>query len=228
MNARTQLLLVDDDAAALQVYSELLRTVGYEVWEASTGQEGLRAARERRPDLVLLDVMLPDISGVEVCRQIKADPALPDTFVVLFSGRATSSAHKVGGLETGADDYLVKTIPVDEFLARIRTIIRLQKTTAALRASEQHHRELAAIVESSEDAIFSETSDGRIASWNQAAERIYGYAAQEVIGQPITVLFPEGHEKELATILQDLPCGSRVVNYETLRRNKDGSLVGSL
>jgi len=217
--------MVDDDAAILQIYSELLREEGYEVWEAATGQEGLRAARERRPDLVLLDVMLPDLNGFEVCRQIKADPALPDTFVVLFSSQATSVANKVEGLETGADDYLVKGLPVEEFRARIRTVIRLQQATAALRASEQDHRELAAIVENSEDAIYSKTLEGTILSWNRAAERIYGYAAEEVIGRSVTALLPPGHEGELAGILQDLSRGSRVVNYETLHRKKDGSLV---
>jgi PAS domain S-box-containing protein len=225
MNATTRILIADDDADDLHLYSELLRAEGYEVWEASTGQEGLRAARERRPDLVLMDVMLPDLSGVEACHQIKADTALSDTFVVLFSGQATSVAHKIEGLETGADDYLVKSIQGDEFLARIRAIARLQHTTAALRASEQHHRELAAIVESSEDAIFSKTLDGRIVSWNRAAERIYGYAAEEMIGRPITVLVPPGHEEEFRDIQQDLSCARRVVNYETLRRKKDGSLV---
>jgi PAS domain S-box-containing protein len=225
MNARTKVLMVDDDVATLQLYSELLRAEGYEVSEASTGQEGLRAARERRPDLVLLDVMLPDLSGVEICRQIKADPALPDAFVVLFSGQATSAAHKVEGLATGADDYLVKTIQVDEFMARIRTIVRLQNATAALRASERHHRELAAIVESSEDAIFSKTLDGRIMSWNRAAGRVYGYAAEEVIGRPVAVLIPPGYEEELADILQELSRGKKVVNYETSRRKKDGSLA---
>jgi PAS domain S-box-containing protein len=225
MNAGTQVLIVDDDDATLQIYSELLRAEGYEVWEASTGQEGLRAACERRPDLVVLDVMLPDLSGMEVCRRIKAHGALLDTFVVLFSGHATSVAHKVDGLGAGADDYLVKTIQPDEFLARIRTILRLQNATARLRASEERHRELAAIVEGSGDAIFSKTLEGTIASWNRAAERFYGYAPEEVIGRPVTVLFPPGHEEELANTLNALASRNSVVNYETLRRKKDGSLV---
>ena len=93
MNKTNCILLVDDDPAILQIYSEILRAQGYEVWEASNGQQGLQAARERRPDLVLLDVMLPDLSGIEVCRQIKADAALVDVFVVLVSGTATSVAE---------------------------------------------------------------------------------------------------------------------------------------
>src|ERR1039458_4996998 len=103
MNKTSSILVVDDVPMILQVYSEILRAEGYEVWEAATGQQALQVARDRRPDLVLLDVMLPDLSGVEVCRQIKADPALTDIFVVLVSGIATSVTHKVDGLEAGAD-----------------------------------------------------------------------------------------------------------------------------
>lgn len=114
MNKTTSILVVDDDPAILQVYTEVLRAEGYEVWEASTGQQGLQAARERRPDLVLLDVMLPDLNGMEVCRQIKAEAALADVFVVLVSGAATSVAHKVGGLDQGADDYLVKPLDMEQ------------------------------------------------------------------------------------------------------------------
>ena len=101
MNKTTSILVVDDDPAILQIYSEILRAEGCEVWEASTGQEGLRAAREKRPDLVLLDIMLPDLSGVEVCRQIKADAGLADVFVVLVSGMATTVTDKVTGLGIG-------------------------------------------------------------------------------------------------------------------------------
>ena len=95
MNKTTSILMVDDDPAILEVYSKILRRQGYDVWEASTGQQGLQVARERHPDLVLLDVMLPDLSGIEVCRQIKADPALVDVFVVLISGGAISVAQKL-------------------------------------------------------------------------------------------------------------------------------------
>jgi signal transduction histidine kinase len=134
--------LVDDDPQILEVFSELLRLKDYEVWAAGTGGEGLRLTRERRPDLVLLDVRLPDLSGFEVCRRIKTDPALQDVFVVLLSGEATSPAQKAGGLDTGADEYLTKPIDGQELLARIRTVARLQETTAALRAGEQHYRRL--------------------------------------------------------------------------------------
>ena len=125
MSKMTSILVVDDDPAIRQVYTEILRTEGYEVWEATTGLEGLQMTRERRPDLVLLDVMLPDLSGIEVCRRIKADVALPDVFVVLFSGMATGTDQKVDGLTAGADDYIARPVASHEFLARIRLNLRL-------------------------------------------------------------------------------------------------------
>ena len=136
------ILLVDDDESIRQLFSTCLLREGYEVLEAGTGQAGLQLAQTRRPDLVLLDVGLPDMSGVEVCRQIKTDPALKDVFIAFCSGEATSDDHKVSGFRTGADEYLVKPFGLQELLARVQTLLRLRNTTAALRASEEHHRRL--------------------------------------------------------------------------------------
>src|SRR5476649_2037065 len=140
MKKVSSILVVDDSDEIRSLFSICLRREGYEVLEAATGQQGLKLAHTRFPDLVLLDVRLPDISGVEVCRQIKADPALKDVFVALCSGEATSDDHKVSGLQTGADEYLVKPFGLQELLARVQTLLSLRNTAAALRAREEHHR----------------------------------------------------------------------------------------
>jgi two-component system CheB/CheR fusion protein len=92
------------------------------------------------------------------------------------------------------------------------------------RAAQVSHR-LAAIVESSEDAIVSKDLNGVIATWNKGAERLFGYLEQEVIGKPITILIPEQHRDEEARILQRIRRGERIDHFETMRRRKDGSLV---
>jgi len=115
-----------------------------------------------------------DLNGIDICRQIKAD-ALLDTFVVLVSGKAISAADKVGGAETGADDYIVKPVNPDEFLARIRTIVRLRETTAALRASEQHYRRLVEILP---DAVGMMDLQGRLTTANRQAVEMLGYAGR--------------------------------------------------
>ena len=201
MSTTTRILMVDDEPDFLLVYSQMLRMQGYEVWQASTGQEGLRATRERRPDLVLLDVQLPDLSGVEVCRQIKADPALRDVFVVLLSGMACGVADKVGGLSAGADDYFTKPMAREECVARIQTLVRLRSVTVALRASEQRHRQL---IEMLPEAVGLIDLRGRVQAVNPRGVAMLGYADEaELLAKDIYDLtLPEDHERirrELAT-----------------------------
>ena len=101
----------------------------------------------------------------------------------------------------------------------------LRRELRALKKAEAASRQLAAIVESSEDAIVSKTLDGIIATWNQGAERMFGYTAAEAIGNPITILYPEDHLDEAPGILERIRRGDRVEHYETRRRRKDGTLV---
>ena len=219
MTGTNRILIADDEPAVLEVFSMVLRRAGYEVWEASNGQQCLQMARERRPDLVLLDVMLPDLNGIEVCRQIKADEALLDIFVVLVSGKAISAADKVSGAETGADDYIVKPVNPDEFLARIRTIMRLHDTTAALRASEQHYRRLVEILP---DAVGLMDRQGRLTTANRQAVEMLGYAGPgELLGKSAFDLTPpEEHERMKADTTITLETGvMRNAEYTMLRKN---------
>jgi len=221
MNKATRILVVDDEPAVLQVFSMILRSAGYEVWEASNGMQCLQMTREKRPDLVLLDVMLPDLNGFDLCRQIKADPALLDVFVVLVSGKAISAADKVDGAETAADDYIIKPVNPEEFLARIRTILRLRDTTAALRASEQHYRRLVEILP---DAIGMIDLRGRLTTVNRQAVEMLGSADPgELLGKSaFDLTLPEDHERVKADIATTLETGvMRNAEYRLLR--KDGS-----
>jgi PAS domain S-box-containing protein len=143
MNKTTRILLVDDDPVGRDFFAGVLRKEGYEVWEASTGQMGLEAVRNRRPDLVLLDLVLPDLGAAEIIRAIKTDSALGDVFVVLFSGHTPDAARTIYGPEVTGDDYIVKTPKRDEFLARVQTAAQLRDTTMALRASQAHYTQLA-------------------------------------------------------------------------------------
>ena len=99
-----------------------LRRAGHEVLEASTGKESLEKARAHRPDVVLLDVVLPDISGIEACRQIKEGQDLKDIFVILTSGVHTSSEHQANGLNMRADGFIIKPISDKELLAQVQSV----------------------------------------------------------------------------------------------------------
>lgn len=108
---------------------------------------------------------------------------------------------------------------------KLRYIISLVEDITERKRSDTARQELATIVESSEDAIISKTLDGNITSWNQSAERMFGYAAAEAIGRPLTIIVPPERMKELERIMAQLHSGKRVEEFETLRRRKDGSLI---
>ncbi len=121
------ILVVDDEPITLFASARLLRSAGYTVFEADSGAGCLSLAREKKPDLILLDVQLPDILGYEVCRQIKADAELRQSYVVLLSGVMTSSDNQSEGLEIGADGYLTRPIANRELLARVQAMVRIIK-----------------------------------------------------------------------------------------------------
>jgi two-component system KDP operon response regulator KdpE len=116
----TRVLVVDDEPQILRALSINLRARGYEPLTASTGAEALDVAARGRPELVILDLGLPDIDGVEVIRGLRGWSRAP---IVVLSGR-TDSADKVEALDAGADDYLTKPFGVDELLARMRAVSR--------------------------------------------------------------------------------------------------------
>ncbi len=145
-----KILVTDDDSNVLLLETMLLEEEGYEVFQAGSGKECLSAALEHRPDIILLDVMLPDMTGLEVCRKIKEDEALRDTFVILVSGILVSSEFQADGLETGADGYMTKPIDNAEFLARVRSVVRIKRTEGALREKE---REQAALISELHNAL---------------------------------------------------------------------------
>ena len=213
------ILVVDDDEDLRQLFVYCLRGEGYKVLEAATGRQGLQMARTLNPDLVLLDVRLPDISGIEVLRRIKADPSLKDVFVALCSGEATSVKHKVDGLHTGADEYLIKPLGVLELLARVQTLMRLRNTAAALRASEDHHRRLIDILP---DAVCLIHAKGDILTANSQAVVMLGYAhVKDLLHKSLYDLTPpEDHERIKADIVVALRAGSiRNAEYTMLKKN---------
>jgi two-component system KDP operon response regulator KdpE len=119
-----RILLVDDEPAIQRAVGPLLRSRGYDVEIAATGADALRLAAGRAPDLVVLDLGLPDIEGTEVCRRLRATLAMP---IIVLSARG-SEADKVQALDLGADDYVTKPFGPEELLARIRVALRRVST----------------------------------------------------------------------------------------------------
>ena len=116
-------LVVDDDPAQRDLLSYNLEAAGYRVAAAADGEEALLLTAEQEPDLILLDWMLPRLSGIEVCRQLKARPDTRDAAVIMVSARS-EEGDRVRGLDTGADDYIVKPYAISELLARVQANLR--------------------------------------------------------------------------------------------------------
>jgi two-component system KDP operon response regulator KdpE len=120
MSAEPLLLVVDDEAGILRLIKLELSAQGFRVITASSGEEALRLAEEQRPDAVLLDIMMPEITGLEVMRRLRERTNIP----VLLVTAKDKDADKVRGLELGADDYIVKPFSPDELGARVRAVLR--------------------------------------------------------------------------------------------------------
>jgi PAS domain S-box-containing protein len=168
------------------------------------------------------------LDGFELLRQIRGDATIREIPVILVSARAGEES-RVEGLDAGADDYLIKPFSARELIARVKANLELAKVRSeaivAIRESEQRLRWLGSIVESSDDAIVSKSLDGIITSWNSGAERMFGYTAEEAVGQPITIVIPEDRQSEEREILTRIRRGQRIEHFETVRQRKHGSLI---
>ncbi len=170
-NAR--ILIVDDQIHALHGVSRIMKTAGYEVLEASNGTDCLKLATEHKPDLILLDVVLPDIDGMEVCRRIKSDPETANIYVVLLSSIHVESDSQADALELGADGYIARPIPNRELLARVKSMLRLKHAEKRLRESAERFRKL---FEGNDTVmLLVEPKSGVIVEANTAAAKYYGY-----------------------------------------------------
>jgi two-component system KDP operon response regulator KdpE len=129
MSKAAKILLVDDEVPIQRAIAPLLRARGYEVEVAGTGEGALKVIESRPPDLIILDLGLPDLDGIEVCRRVRLESAIP---IVVLSARGAES-DKVEALELGADDYVTKPFGPEELVARIRVALRRIAPTDDLR-----------------------------------------------------------------------------------------------
>lgn len=186
-----RILIVDDS----EINREILRTLladTYELDEAADGEECLAKLPRFAPDIVLLDVMMPGLSGYDVCRRIKTSPVGEFTQVMLVSGKA-SPAERLEGFEAGADDYVVKPFNHDEFLARVRVQFRLRNALTRLWES-----------------------DARLRQFNSELERLVDERTREVVAMRDLTIFAlaklaESRDPETGAHLERMRCYARIL-----------------
>src|SRR5215813_2493003 len=157
----------------------LLRKAGYSVFTAEDGLEGLTLARRERPDLVISDVSMPRMNGLEFCREIRADSELKTVPILLVSARQKDTESAVAGLKAGADDYL--EIPFDSarLVAKVSRLLQRSRIDASYRD----------LVEHASDMIFTQDLSGRLISMNLAGQKFLGRKADEIIGNSFFTVF---------------------------------------
>ncbi|MER3423983.1 MAG: hypothetical protein C4293_12890 [Nitrospiraceae bacterium] len=189
MSNETQITIlnVDDDEVGRYAKSRILQQAGYRVKEAATGSEALGLVKAERPHLVCLDVKLPDIDGVEVCRRIKADETTAWTLVLQLSASFTGNEDRIRGLEGGADSYLVAPVEPAEFLATVRALLRIYQAEEALRASSRQWR---ATFDAIQDGIVLLDEQGRVLRCNSVMSLILQKPFSDIIGQVYSELVP--------------------------------------
>jgi PAS domain S-box-containing protein len=178
----SRILVVDDNAPARYAVSRTLRKAGFEVLEAGTGQDALAIAERELPDLVVLDVNLPDIHGFEIARRLKSDERTGTTPILQLSASAIRSEDRIDGLAAGADAYLVEPVEPGELIANIRALLRLRTAEARLQRTAAM---LSTVIDSSPLSIAVFEADGSVVRWNRAAERLFGIRADEIEGREL-------------------------------------------
>jgi len=148
------ILIVDDNPSNLDILQARLTANNYETITAKDGEAGLAMAREKQPDLILLDIMMPKMDGIEVCRRLKSDPALPFMPIVMVTAKADSK-DVVAGLEAGGDDYLTKPVDHSALIARVKSMLRIK----ALHDTVQ------------DQAARLEEQSAQLAEWNRTLEQ---------------------------------------------------------
>jgi PAS domain S-box-containing protein len=215
-------LAVDDESSGLYFRKLILEHAGHTVLSSTGVDEALTLFRSNPVDIVVTDHLLGRQTGNDMAAEMKR--AKPNVPIILLSG--TSSVPEP---LLHADSFLSKTEGPEQLLEIVEELL----SRHAARGDELRERArrtplqelLASIVEDSDDAILSKNLNGTILTWNKAAERMYGYRPEEVIGKNVSMLLPPDRPQEVRQILQRLRLGEKIEHYETHRRRKDGGIL---
>jgi two-component system, cell cycle response regulator len=209
------ILIVDDAPDNLGVLRSMMLRQGYQTFVATSGDRALDIAQRVKPDVILLDVVMPGIDGLETCRRLKAHPATARIPVIFMSARGDTE-DIVAGFDTGAADYISKPLRLEEVSARVRAQLRQRTSTDT--QSEQADR-LRMIVNSMDQGLLIVERCGRVQYANPACDRYLGYAPEELVGRSLKELL-DCKEPGCCEGLDAMAYGTREVKI----RHRDGGM----
>jgi diguanylate cyclase (GGDEF)-like protein/PAS domain S-box-containing protein len=216
---RPAILIVDDAPDNLSVLRTMMLGQGYQTFVATSGDRALEIAERVKPDLVLLDVVMPGIDGLETCRRLKAHPATSRIPVIFMSARGETE-DIVAGFDMGAADYIPKPLRMEEVCARVRAQLRLSAANGAEEQKAQADR-LRMIVDSMDQGLLIVERCGRIQYANPACDRYLGYATDELVGRSLAgLLAQQDSYPDACAAMEAIGHGTR----EVLIRHRDGGL----
>ncbi|MBM4443365.1 MAG: response regulator [Candidatus Rokubacteria bacterium] len=181
MTVAPLVLIADDGEAGRYATSRILGRAGYRVIEVASGREALETIRRERPELVLLDVNLPDMSGLDVCRKIKEDPTLGGCLVVQISASFVRPSDAVRGLEAGADAYVTEPIDPNVLVATVNALLRMRRAEDRARIAGL---QLEATFDAISEGICLLDTDGVVLTCNRALAELAERPAEEIVGRP--------------------------------------------
>ncbi|WP_309889854.1 response regulator [Archangium sp.] len=198
------LLNINDNEANRYAVTRMLRAAGFHVLEGGTGAEALRLSSEVVPDLVVLDVKLPDLNGIEVCRRLKADPRTATIAVLHLSANYIRPENKVEGLDSGADGYLAQPVDTAELLATVRALLRMRQAEEEARAAAL---QWTTTFDSLGDGVCMLDREGRVMRANRSFVALLGLPEEKVLGRPFEELMraAAGSEAELPPSCGSVP-----------------------
>jgi two-component system cell cycle response regulator len=216
--SRPAILIVDDAPENLGALRSMMLRQGYQTFLATSGERAVDIAQRVKPDLILLDVVMPGMDGLEACRRLKAHPATARIPVIFMSARGETQ-DIVAGFDIGAADYIAKPLRMEEVCARVRAQLRLSNGSNSQR--EQAER-LRMIVNSMDQGLLIVERCGRIQYANPACDRYLGYLPDQLVGRLLSDLLSlqDGVEGECIGVEELGGHGTR----EVLIRHRDGSL----
>ncbi|MDQ5902510.1 MAG: two-component system, HptB-dependent secretion and biofilm response regulator [Pseudomonadota bacterium] len=220
---KLRVLTVDDNRTNLQILQVFLKKLGHEAIPAENGEVAVAKYHEHKPDLILMDIMMPVMDGLEATRQIRAQPS--ERWVpIIFLSALDRDENLVGGLEAGGDDYLSKPINFVVLEAKMRS---MQRTLMLQQSVGESLQRLRTISDNVLDAIITIDTDATILSCNRAVEVLFGWTPDELVGQNVKVLCPEPYRTEHDSYVREYVTGGppRIIGTtrEVPAQRRDGS-----